>query len=378
MKNLSKQDEEQAMTALKAAVELANGGMAPDEALTKAADDAKLPPQMVQRLVEAFNTSKTLSHFRKTAGADRAKSFPIADPSNILGKLFPETPETEQSKAAGALHPDYWNDANLVVEMEKAAMPVLPPLVDAPPEPYERDPAAFAKAALDFRNKIASGLSAVEGAYREYFYRMMGEMDKLASYWRQAKPVEAFDLVEKRAYARYGKPASLFMDMVYNYGNLEDRRLNVKRAAAEELGTQQMSFPSDAEPYCHIASAMLFSKVANEFRYEAAGIRDLLHEHALQNIDVLPMRTVEQAINYVLDKEAKKRDMPSFTEQDRPKKVKEIYRALKRDHPEMPAEMKARIAARQGKPGKQKQGPPYKGKLTEKKSAVAAPLNDLF
>jgi hypothetical protein len=55
----------------------------------------------------------------------------------------------------------------------------------------------------------------------------------------------------------------------------------------------------------------------------------------------------------------------SFIKQDRPQKVKEIYKALKRDHPEMPAEMKARIAARQGKPGKQKQGPPYKGPIKE-------------
>lgn len=58
----------------------------------------------------------------------------------------------------------------------------------------------------------------------------------------------------------------------------------------------------------------------------------------------------------------------SFLKQDRPDKVKDIYKALKRDHPDMPAEMKARIAARQGKPGKQKQGPPYKGPLTKKSS----------
>jgi hypothetical protein len=55
----------------------------------------------------------------------------------------------------------------------------------------------------------------------------------------------------------------------------------------------------------------------------------------------------------------------AFLKQDRPRKVKEIYSALKREHPGMPAEMKARIAARQGKPGKQKQGPPYKGPLTK-------------
>jgi len=67
----------------------------------------------------------------------------------------------------------------------------------------------------------------------------------------------------------------------------------------------------------------------------------------------------------------------SFTKQDRPEKVKEIYRALKRDHPGMPAEMKARIAARQGKPGKQHQGPPYKGPVKpwkEKTSGWASAL----
>ena len=56
----------------------------------------------------------------------------------------------------------------------------------------------------------------------------------------------------------------------------------------------------------------------------------------------------------------------SFLKQDRPEKVKAIFRALKREHPEMPAEMKARIAARQGKPGKQHQGPPYKGPIHDR------------
>ncbi len=64
------------------------------------------------------------------------------------------------------------------------------------------------------------------------------------------------------------------------------------------------------------------------------------------------------------------RDMPSFLRQDRPESVKKIYRALKKDHPGMPAAMKARIAARHGRPGKQHQGPPYAAPLTEKTSGV--------
>jgi hypothetical protein len=50
-----------------------------------------------------------------------------------------------------------------------------------------------------------------------------------------------------------------------------------------------------------------------------------------------------------------------FLEQDRPGKVKEIYKALKRDHPEMPAEMKARIAARKGKKSPQSRKSPEDG-----------------
>jgi len=40
----------------------------------------------------------------------------------------------------------------------------------------------------------------------------------------------------------------------------------------------------------------------------------------------------------------------SFLKQDRPDKVKEVYRALKRDHPEYSAEKKARITLNKGKP----------------------------
>lgn len=67
----------------------------------------------------------------------------------------------------------------------------------------------------------------------------------------------------------------------------------------------------------------------------------------------------------------------SFLKQDRSESVKKIYRALKRDHPTMPAAMKARIAARQGKPGKQHQGPPYKGPLT-KQADVSESQGALF
>lgn len=62
-----------------------------------------------------------------------------------------------------------------------------------------------------------------------------------------------------------------------------------------------------------------------------------------------------------------------FLDQDRPAKVKEIYSALLRDHPEMPAALKARIAARKGKANAKSRkspkhgGPKYKAPITHKR-----------
>lgn len=92
-------------------------------------------------------------------------------------------------------------------------------------------------------------------------------------------------------------------------------------------------------------------------------------------------RQLSKKSSAIIDTFAKSAGAP-FLEQDRPEKVKEIYKALKRDHPDMPAEMKARIAARQGKKGKQKQGPPYKAPITpwkeegEKKATAPIDLLD--
>lgn len=65
----------------------------------------------------------------------------------------------------------------------------------------------------------------------------------------------------------------------------------------------------------------------------------------------------------------KKHKMPHYVEQDRPEKSKEIYtamttgkdgRELRERYGKKWKEVAARVATRQGKSGKQHQGPPYK------------------
>lgn len=345
MNKLSKEGEQQALLALESAIQLANDGMTPSAAIVKAAQDAQLEAPMVQRLVEAFNVSKSLHHFKKAAGTDKAATFPIASPEAIMAELFPPEPDTPEKAAALAVHPEQADFVELL--MAKSARDnnaiELPPMVDRSPEAYERDPAYFAKKAIDERGQLVALQKQANDTAREIYWKMLDVMDKAAAYFKQLGPVEPFDLVEKRAYATYGPNAKQLMDIVVEKGGLDDRRVNVKRAKAEELGTQQMMFDVSQEPYNHIGDAMLFAREVARISKEAAAIADTIDEHAITNAHLLPEREVCESIDRQLQKRAKK-DMPGFLEQDRPKKVKEIYSAIKRDHPDMPAGKKARIA----------------------------------
>jgi len=90
---------EQLMTALKSAVGNYNAGMSDIDAVVKAAQAADFNPDQAQRLVETYNTTKTISLF-KTA-ADRTVTFSTADPEKVMSTLF-DGKSLAQAKAAGA------------------------------------------------------------------------------------------------------------------------------------------------------------------------------------------------------------------------------------------------------------------------------------
>lgn len=370
MENLTKQDEKRVVVAIERAVKLANEGSSPDEALLKVAQEEQLKPEMVKRIVEAFNTSKTLAHLKHASEDTRADSFDIASAETILGKLYPAEIETPTKKAAAGLHPDYC--IRDLPNFNKAAEMELPALTEEKAE-LELSPVAASIKAAKERNRFSQLLKEAEDTFREVFMKLWSTTKQASDYWRRAANTENFAMVEKRAYATYGPPVRHVMDMIFEMGDLGSSRLAIKRAAAEELGTQQMYFNPDAEPYSFVADAMLLAKTATCCRQAVHAIKKAMADHAYANLFALPQPVVEAEIDWML-KNAK-RNMPGFTEQDRPEGVKSVYKALKRDHPGMPAGMKARIASRQGKPGKQEQGPPYKGPLSGKKKAA---LDDLF
>ena len=77
---------ESLMTALKAAVGEYNAGATDVDAVVKAAQAADFNPDQAQRLVEAYNTTKTISMFK--VASDRTVSFSTADADKVMAALF--------------------------------------------------------------------------------------------------------------------------------------------------------------------------------------------------------------------------------------------------------------------------------------------------
>lgn len=90
------------MSALHSAVETFNETGDPNGSVIKAAADNDFNLEQATRLVETFNTARTIYHY-KTA-SDRSTPFALADGAAVISGLFkPNMP----AKAAAALIPDY-------------------------------------------------------------------------------------------------------------------------------------------------------------------------------------------------------------------------------------------------------------------------------
>lgn len=303
MKKMDKAEEKRIVEALEKAVKLANDGMSPDDALVKMANEYKFPAESVKRMVEAFNVSKTLAHLKHAKADVRGDSFPIAGVENILGKLYPAEPETPASKSAAAPSQEYGTDDTtdyVALLTKQADMIEIPPLTDKKADPYPRELGADSRQAIVKRAKLEQLHAKARGGFKTVFLKVCELVDKAADYWRKVGPREDFSLVEKRAYATFGPLAGTIMDMIYERGRLDDGRLQIKRASADELGGQQMHFDPSDPPYSYISDAARFSIDLARLRKEAGDIQQTMHEHTLAHVHQLPRRQVCESIAYML------------------------------------------------------------------------------
>lgn len=252
MDKLSEQDEKRIMAGLERVITLTNQGEHPDQAIFKIASDEKLSPPIVSRMAEAYNVSKTLSHMKHASGSARAESFKLANPVQILDKMYPAVVETPVSKAAALFKPDEYTRSETRNFNKVAACGPMPK--SEKPTPYPRDPSIQERKNYDKREGMKKKASSLLSDARGKFYQVMELAKEAGAYFRQVGHVP-FKEVETQVLRAHGELGKTAMDMVYTFGN-------IKEARAGDVASGMAWYHAGTDPYLAIERLI---KVGQEF-----------------------------------------------------------------------------------------------------------------
>jgi len=273
MEKMSKEDEARILRALEDAVQMTNKGVPPNEALQKVAEQQKFGPQVIQRMVEAFNVSKTLSHMKHAEGPKKADTFPIADAAPILEGMYPEKVASPREKAASKYVPVEYlekRDVNFMDLLPKVAQ-ALPKVEKAPAFP--RDPNAAARRIMHQRTTLKRAHAQAETGYRSAWGRLDAHAKEAAHYFRQI-PHTPFSEVERNVVGDHGVIGKAAMDLVFQHARIKEERNAIKQASAT-------AYDASVQPYTFIKSAI---GVAWELEKLAADVVDA--EFKLEEFEV--------------------------------------------------------------------------------------------
>jgi hypothetical protein len=160
MKSLSAADESRVMAAIEKTADYVNGGLTPNDAIIKAAEEAQIPPGHVNLMVHAYNTGRTARQRQVGDTAlEKAADFPLADAGVVLEALYPSQVKTAaQTVREHVLSPEYQLSPRGMLERRAAAekrataATVSLRMCDPPP-PLPSDPTTPIKKAYALRER---------------------------------------------------------------------------------------------------------------------------------------------------------------------------------------------------------------------------------
>jgi len=226
---ITPEQETQLLGALTSAIKDANGGTPVNEALAKQANATGFGPEFAQRMVEAFNASKTLKHIGSTAGEKRADSFELADPKEVIALMYSEDVPgvVKVSSTQTILDPSKVNfNTNPETELRKGGLEKAAHLVNQKDRPVYKMPIDMridkvTRSARDFIEKIALArdelrreTTALSDRANECAYNLAEEFCMTDA--------EPFSEVEYRVRGKYGNAfGKQAMDIVWGLKDFE-------------------------------------------------------------------------------------------------------------------------------------------------------------
>jgi hypothetical protein len=265
MEKMDKVAEGRIVRAIEEAIELTNSGTPPNEAIQKQAEAHKFGPQVVQRMVEAYNTSRTLAHLKQASGHDRANDFPLADAAEILGKMYPKDVTSPRKEAAARAHHSYDRPEQVNFMRKRAASP--PPLVEEKPGPIDRDPEHVAHEKYGKYHALVRKEADARTRYRQQHYQLWAQVKAAAEHFKKLYHTP-FAEVEERVASEHGVVGKSINDLVYEFGKLKEKRAELKEI-------RQFAYDAEGDPYFFFDSAV---KVAHELHKAAEAVIDAQEE----------------------------------------------------------------------------------------------------
>jgi len=236
---ISPKQETQLLNALTGAIKDVNAGTPVNEALAKQANANGFGPEFAQRMVEAYNASKTIKHIGSTDGEKRAESFELADPKQVVDHMYADGIETKVVKAASQniVDPASVNfNTNPESELRSSRIEKVAHFV----EEEKKDDSPYAKSAemriaettasaRDFMQKISLAREELRREEQGLQDHVQGLVEKLAEAFCYTD-ADPFNEVEYRVRGKYGNAfGKQAMDIIWAQKDFE--RYNEKRAA---------------------------------------------------------------------------------------------------------------------------------------------------
>lgn len=287
METLGPADEAVLVEDVKRAVDLADAGMSPDDALAKVAADRGHGPGAIRLLACAYNTGRQAAQ-REAGGGVLSKlaSFPLADPAAVVARVFGGRP-----KAAAEVDPAWFAPPPWDRNREKAAadramlraaeLPYGLGLVKsaADVQPDRPTPAADPRKAVWHAEKAAEAASLAASESRDKLAAALGD---LTGYFRNTRPDARmpFHLAKQAADAYLDPLASAALDLAYDRGRLGER-YGEKRAA--DLAVLRAPLDLAAAPFTLVKACVDLGREcvrAEKAAGDAAGVLKAAREAA--------------------------------------------------------------------------------------------------
>lgn len=227
---MSETRQKEVLAKVEEAAALHMEGMSPTEALAKVASESGYNENVLQRMVETFNTAKTLQHMRTAPNTEKAASFELADYDQAHAIMFPD--DEQQVKAAYFDQPDPQVFGEAIPNFNKVAVDSSVLKMDVSDIPRDagrelrqalRKVGAYQTKAREFRKQAENYRFTLETALRE-----LGNRFKQAGCgvnwfeWRKAAAAVGDALTSKLA------------DIVEDQHGLAQRYVRHKLSTAED------------------------------------------------------------------------------------------------------------------------------------------------